>query len=310
MSATVDRFGRRFRARSPVLAIALAAAVVAGACAGPSAGSRSGLTVVTTSTVFADMVRQVAGSGVTVESLVPANGDVHTFSPTPAAARLLADARVVVMNGVGLDDWLESTVSDIGTSPTVLRLGVGLPADVYIAGDSDEPANPHLWLDVSLARQYAERIAAALSQVDPAHASTYRANGAAYDGRLATLDDWVRKEIGRVPASNRRFVSFHDAFPYFARRYGLEIVGVAVHAPGQDPSAAETAGLIDAVRAAHVKAIFSEAQFPPRLVDQLARETGATVVANLYDDSLGDPPVTTYEAVIRWDVTQIVAALA
>jgi ABC-type Zn uptake system ZnuABC Zn-binding protein ZnuA len=120
----------------------------------------------------------------------------------------------------------------------------------------------------------------------------------------------VRKEIGRVPASNRRFVSFHDAFPYFARRYGLQIVGVAVHAPGQDPSAAETAGLIDAVRAAHVKAIFSEAQFPPRLVDQLARETGATVVANLYDDSLGDPPVTTYEAVIRWDVTQIVAALA
>jgi ABC-type Zn uptake system ZnuABC Zn-binding protein ZnuA len=103
---------------------------------------------------------------------------------------------------------------------------------------------------------------------------------------------------------------FHDAFPYFAQAYGITIVGVAVAAPGQDPSAGYTADLIDAIKAAHVKAIFSESQFPTKLVDQLASETGAKVVANLYDDALGDPPVTSYEALIDWDVDQLVKALS
>ena len=104
-------------------------------------------------------------------------------------------------------------------------------------------------------------------------------------------------------------VVFHDALAYFARAYGLTIVGVAVEAPGQDPSAGEIAALVDAIRAAGVRAIFSENQFPTALVDQIARETGALVVASLYDDSLGDEPVTSYEAMIRWDVAQIVDAL-
>ena len=104
-------------------------------------------------------------------------------------------------------------------------------------------------------------------------------------------------------------MSFHDAFPYYARRYGLTIVGVAVEAPGQDPSAGYTAKLVQAIRDAHVKAVFAEAQFPPKLVDQIASETGTSVVANLYDDSLGDPPVTSYEAVITWDTDQFVKAL-
>jgi manganese/iron transport system substrate-binding protein len=277
---------------------------------GPSRVPGSALTVVTTTTVFADMVRQVAGDAVTVESLVPANGDVHTFSPSPSAARLLSEAGLVVMNGLGLDDWLDSTVSDVGTGASVLKLGADLPAEDYIAGDAGTPVNPHLWLDVSLAEAYADRIVDSLARVDPAHATAYRSNGQVYAARLRALDGWVHDEIATIPEANRRFVSFHDAFPYFARRYGLRIVGVAVRAPGQDPSAAETAQLVDAIREAGVKAIFSEAQFPPRLVDQLAAETGASVVANLYDDSLGDPPVTTYEALIRWDVTQIVKALA
>lgn len=270
-------------------------------------GSR--LTVVTTTTVFADMVRQVAGDAVEVESLVPANGDVHTFSPTPSQARLLSQAGLVVMNGLGLDDWLDGTVADVGTKATVLKLGVDLPEAQYISGDDGEAANPHLWMDVTYAKGYAARITDALAAADPSNAATYRTNGEKYATTLDRLDAWVRGQIGSIPDANRRFVSFHDAFPYFARRYGLRIVGVAVEAPGQDPSAGYTAQLIEAIRQAHVKAVFSEAQFPPKLVDQLASETGATVVANLYDDSIGDPPVTTYEAIIRWDVEQFVKAL-
>jgi ABC-type Zn uptake system ZnuABC Zn-binding protein ZnuA len=115
--------------------------------------------------------------------------------------------------------------------------------------------------------------------------------------------------ISTIPVTNRKLVMFHDAFPYFARAYGITIVGVAVEAPGQDPSAGEIARLIEAIKAAGVKAIFSEAQFPTQLVDQLARETGATIVANLYDDALGDPPVTSFEALIQWDAEQLVEAL-
>ena len=164
-------------------------------------------------------------------------------------------------------------------------------------------------MDPKYAELYADRIAIALEQADPQYTKDYAANAAAYRATLETLDTWVRQQVGTIPQANRKLVTFHDAFPYLAREYGIQIVGVAVHAPGQDPGAAEIAALIRAIRAAGVKAIFSENQFPTKLVDTLAEETGATVVANLYDDSIGDPPVTSYDAVIRWDVIQLVDAL-
>jgi len=162
---------------------------------------------------------------------------------------------------------------------------------------------------VRYAEGYVAEIERALAAADPANAAAYQQGADAYRGRLDALDARVRARIDSIPPAERRLVTFHDAFPYFAREYGLQIVGVAVEAPGQDPSAAEIAALIDAIKAAHVKAIFSEDQFPTKLVDQLAGSTGATVVSNLYDDSLGDPPVTSYEALMDWDVDQLEAAL-
>lgn len=296
--------------RFALIGLSLVATFLAACGNGPSGAPGSGrLDVVASTTVFADMVAKVGGSDVAVSSLVPKNGDVHTYSPTPSDARALATARIVFMNGLGLDDWLSKTVEAAGASPTVVRLGENLPGAQYLAGDPGEPANPHLWLDVTYAKAYASRIEAALVAADPTHAADYHANATTYQASLDSLDASVRAQIGSIPESNRRFVSFHDAFPYYARRYGLTIVGVAVEAPGQDPSAGYTGQLIQAIRAARVKAIFSEAQFPPKLVDQLAIETGATVVANLYDDSIGDPPVTSYEAIIRWDTDAFVKAL-
>jgi ABC-type Zn uptake system ZnuABC Zn-binding protein ZnuA len=163
-------------------------------------------------------------------------------------------------------------------------------------------------MNVKYAEMYVDRIAEALKSADPAHASAYDAGTAAYKQRLDALDATVRQEIGTIPEANRKLVTFHDAFPYYTRAYGITLVGVAVNAPGQDPSAAYTAQLIQAIRDAGVKAIFSEQQFPTRLVDQLASETGATVVSNLYDDALSDT-VPSYEAVITWDTNQLVMAL-
>jgi len=284
------------------------AALVA-ACGGTTpTGSSGRLVVVTTSTVFADIVANVGGTLVEASSLVPKNTDVHTFDPRPAAVRAVAGARLLVMNGLGFDDWLEKTITNAAAEGTPLvRLGEGQP-DLIVPPGATE-ANPHLWLDVAYAKRYADRIRDALASTDPAHRATFEANTSAFATRLDALDAGIRSSIEAIPAAARRIVTFHDAFPYFARAYGIEIVGVAVQAPGQDPSAGETAALIDAIKAAGVKAIFSERQFPTRLVEAIASETGATVVSNLYSDSLGDDPVTSYAALMQWDSDRLTEAL-
>jgi ABC-type Zn uptake system ZnuABC Zn-binding protein ZnuA len=214
------------------------------------------------------------------------------------------------MNGLGLDDWLEKTITNASKEGTPLvKLAEDLPGVELLPGEEAGSQNPHLFMDVKYAELYVDRIASALKQADATHASQYDSLTATYKKRLSDLDGWVRQQIGSIPEANRKLVTFHDAFPYYAREYGITIVGVAVEAPGQDPSAGYTAELIEAIKKAGVKAIFSESQFPAKLVDQLAVETGVQVVANLYDDALGDPPVTSYEAVIRWDTEELVKAL-
>ena len=303
---------RKVSSRIPTLGLAGLVLAVAGAC-GPVAGSprpSDTLAVVTTTTVFADLIANVGGSAVQVTSLVPRNGDVHTFEPKPADVRTVSQAKLLVMNGLGLDDWLEKTITNAAATGTPLvKLGENLPGVTLLPGEDPGTQNPHLWMDVKYAELYVDRIAAALASADPSDSATFQANAATYKASLDQLDASVRARIATIAPSDRRLVAFHDAFPYFAREYGITIVGVAVEAPGQDPSAGYTADLIAAIKAAGVKAIFSESQFPTKLVDQLASETGARVVATLYDDALGDPPVTSYVAVINWDVDQLVSAL-
>lgn len=298
-------------------------------CSSPGATADLGdgrLKVVTSTTVFADLVRQVAGDAVTVTSLVPAGTDVHTFDPKPSDIARVADADLVVMNGLGLDDWVARVVEDSGADARVVELAVDLPGVEYIEGGErgdeaesaaasddahagEEGLNPHLWLDVALAIKYVERIAGSLLEAG-ADAATVESQAAGYSRRLEALDDEVRQRFAALPADQRRVVSFHDAFPYFARAYGLEIVGLVVDAPGQEPSAGAIADLIDAIRGADASAILAEAQFPPDLVEAIAAETGVQVVSDLYTDALGDPPVDTFEGLIRWDADQISAALS
>jgi ABC-type Zn uptake system ZnuABC Zn-binding protein ZnuA len=256
------------------------------------------------------MVSNVGGDLVSVTSLVPKNADVHTFEPRPADVRTIASAKLLVMNGLGLDDWLSKTITNAASEGTpLLKLGVDLRGVTLLAGDAAGTQNPHLWMDVKYAELYVDRIAAALKSADPAHALAYGTQAVSYLQRLETLDGWIRAQIATIPEANRKLVTFHDAFPYYAREYGITIVGVAVESPGQDPSAGYTSQLITAIEKAGVKAIFSESQFPTKLADQLAAEAGCKVVASLYDDAVGDPPVTSYEEVVRWDTSQLVAAL-
>lgn len=299
------------RLSRPTATLVAAAALAAGCVGAPASGDSAGkVTVVTTTTVFADLVASVGGDLVSVTSLVPKNADVHTFEPRPADVRAIASAKLLVMNGLGLDDWLSKTITNASASGTpLLKLGQDLPGVMLLTGETAGTENPHLWMDVKYAELYVNRIATALKSADPAHAAAYDTQAAAYKQQLETLDGWVRTQVATIPEANRKLVTFHDAFPYYAREYGITIVGVAVEAPGQDPSAGYTAQLVTAIKKAGVKAIFSESQFPTKLIDQLAAEANCKVVANLYDDALGDPPVTSYEEVIRWDTTQLVGAL-
>ncbi|MFL5680352.1 MAG: metal ABC transporter substrate-binding protein [Chloroflexota bacterium] len=295
--------------RRRLWALVAVAAVVAACSGGGAAASPSDgrIEVVTTTTVFADLVRSIGGDRVVVDSLVPKGGDVHTFDPRPSDARRIDDAGLVIANGLGLDDWLAKLAKDTGTAARIVQLADSVPADRYIVEGGI--ANPHLWLDPDAASAYGGAIAAALAQVDPDHAATYQANRTAFDGKLRDLKAWGRSLVGTIPPGHRSLISFHDALPYFARAFGLEIAGVIVKAPGQDPSASDIAALVDAIRASGVRVVVSEAQFSDKLARTVAEETGATIVTDIHDDSLGDPPVDTYLGLIRYDLDRLVAAL-
>ncbi len=312
-----------------------AVALVLAACGGAANSGRpapatgpapapGAIRVVATTTVLADMVRQVGGAHVDVTSLVPPGGEVHTFDPTPSDLEKVADADLIVMNGLGLDEWLGTIAADSGSDATIVELGEDLAGVDYLAGDDhghEDPAaeesgahegeavNPHLWLNVRYGMLYAQRIGDALAAADPAHGDDFEAGTAAWLERLAELDAWASAQLSSIPETDRRIVSFHEAFPYFAAAYDLEIVGTIIDAPGQDPSAGEIADLIDAIRTSGAKAIFSESQFSPELAQTVAEEAGIRVESDLYSDSLGDPPADTYEGLIRWDVERVVAAL-
>jgi ABC-type Zn uptake system ZnuABC Zn-binding protein ZnuA len=298
---------------------ALVAGVVVVGCSGPddvalgSSGPTSApdaIRVVATTSVLADLVRQVGGPHVDATSLVPPGGEVHTFDPTPADIARVADADLVVTNGLGLDEWVQNLARDSGSQAPIVALGEDLDGVTYLEGDGAAGnVNPHVWMDVGNAIQYTKRIGEQLAAVDAAHASAYEASAASYDEQLTELDDWARDQIATVPTERRKVVSFHDAFPYFAKAYGLEIVGTVIDAPGQDPSAGEIADLIDAIRASGATALFGEAQFNPQLAQTIADEADIAVVTDLYTDSLGGPPADTYEGMIRWDVDRVVDAL-
>jgi zinc/manganese transport system substrate-binding protein/manganese/iron transport system substrate-binding protein len=265
------------------------------------------LDIVTTTTVFADIVANVGGERVSATSIIPAGVGPEDYEPKPDDAKLLAEADLIVSNGVGLDDFLDTLfASGSGEAAARLVLGDGIPT----IEEEDRP-NPHFWLDPTLVeRYYLPAIVETLSGLDPPGIASYEENAAAYAASLDDLDRELQAEVDQLPPPNRKLVTFHDAFPYFARHFGFELVGVVVDSVGQEPSAAELAALVEKVRAAHVNAVFSEAQFNPRLTDTLAQEAGITnVVTTLYNDALGPPPADSYIGLMRWNVAQIVAAL-
>ncbi len=317
---------------------ALASLVLVAGCNGSAAspspsestGAAADYTVIATTSVFADLAQLALGDNVTIETIIPPGVDVHTFEPSPADAQKLAGANLIVMNGLGLDEWALSLLEAAGKSEEdVLELAEGIDesnAWVYLKGEEHDEeegeehdeeegeehghggTDPHIWLDPKGAAIYVNRIAARVAAELPERAAEIESARDAGLAEIAVLDEELRVGFAAVDASTRKIVTFHDAFGYFARAYEIEIVGVAVEAPGQEPSAKEIAALIDAIKAAGVTSVFSEAQFPSKVLDQVAAETGATVLENLYSDALGDAPANSYLGAMRTNASAILAS--
>jgi ABC-type Zn uptake system ZnuABC Zn-binding protein ZnuA len=318
------------RTRSP--ALVLAAALILAGCGG-SGGDGSGggggddgrLAVVATTTQLADFTRAVGGDRVRVTGILKPNVDAHDFEPSPADIDAIARAGVLVTNGLGLEEWLDDTITASGFEGTRVEAATGITPlagghaeEEHTGGQehADEGTDPHVWQDVANAKVMVANIGRALAAADAAGAATYDANQRAYTAELDALDAEIEREVATIPAADRKLVTNHEAFNYYARAYHLEVVGSVI--PSFDTSAElsvrEVAELVDKIRATGVKAVFSEASLPPQTAETIGREAGVKVVAGedaLYGDSLGPDgsDAATYLAMMRHNTRVIVASL-
>lgn len=262
-----------------------------------------------TTSIIADFVKAVGGERVRVNVIVPPGSDTHSFQPTTAAIRGLAESRLLFANGAGLEPWLPKLKAAAPSVP-VQELTAGLK--LHPTPDGRAP-DPHAWWDPNLAAGYVRNVQEALTRLDPAGKATYANNAAAYIKQLQGLDAYAKKQFGRLPAARRQMVTNHDSLHYLATRYGLKIVGTVI--PGisteREPSARELAALVQAVRKSGARVIFTENTVNPRLAQTLARETGARIAPPLYTDALGPAGSAgdTYLKAFRANVDTMVQAL-
>ena len=265
------------------------------------------LKVVTTFTILGDMVRNVGREHIALTTLVGPNADAHVYEPTPADARALAQADVVVVNGLGFEGWIDRLVKASGYKGPVVVASEGV-APLTVEGNRPDP---HAWQDLANGRLDVANIARALAATDPAHADDYRRRAEAYDRELAALDRDIRGRLDAFPAERRKVITSHDAFQYFGRAYGIDFRAPVGLSTESEPSAGEVAALVRQMRDEGIHALFVENITDPRLVEQLAREAGAVIGGRLYSDSLSGPtgPAPTYLDMFRHNVGEIAKAV-
>jgi zinc/manganese transport system substrate-binding protein len=276
------------------------------------------LEVVATFSILGDLAKNVGGNQVDITSLVGPNGDVHVYSPTPVDAEAIRNARLVIVNGLGLEGWLPRLIESSGGNATTVVATHGIVPRKIAAGEilgrghGVGAADPHAWQSVPNAEIYVGNIRDAMVAADPAKATTYRANAAAYLTKLEALDRDVREAVARIPPDRRKVISTHDAFGYFAAAYDVTFVAPEGVSTETEPSARDIATIIEHIKKERIPAVFLENVSDPRIMRQIASETGAAIGGTLYSDSLtsekGEAP--TYIAMVRHNITTIASALA
>lgn len=295
----------------------LALLLLTGACRDSGEGDDVGLRIVTTVSPITNIAANIAGPDAQVTGLVPEGTNSHTWEPPPSTAKALARADVVFVNGLGLEEPVTEMAGEAAGDAEVVALGdATLPESEWVFDFSFPEAagrpNPHVWTSPVRARGYGERIMETLVDLDPAHASGYRERFREWASRVDELDVALRAATETVPVANRRLLTYHDSFAYFARDYGWEVVGAIQPSDFEEPTPREVAAVIEQIKTEKVPAVFGSEVFPSPVLAQIGRETGARYVDELRDDDLpGGPgdPAHSYLGLMRFDFSTIVESL-
>jgi zinc/manganese transport system substrate-binding protein len=285
-----------------------------------SAAAAGPLKVVATFSIMGDFVKNVGGDRVEITTLVGPDADAHVFSPTPADARRIADAKLVFTNGLRFDGWITRLIRSSGTKAVTVEAAKGVQA---LEG-KPEPGqgrghahrrtelDPHAWQDIANARIYVANIRDALVAADPAGKAAYESNAAAYLARLDALEAEVKAAIARIAPERRRIITSHDSFGYFERAYGVAFIAPQGVSTDAEASAGDVARIIQQIRRNKIGAVFLENIADPRLIGRIAKETGARIGDRLYSDALSGPdgPAATYIEMMRHNIRAFTAALS
>jgi ABC-type Zn uptake system ZnuABC Zn-binding protein ZnuA len=279
-------------------------------------GSSGPLKVLAVESFMADIAQNVAGERVKIETLMPLGVDPHAYQPTPQDVAKIAESQVLIVNGAHFEEWLDKTLQNAGGTHSIIEASSGLTSRKPSANealDPDHEGDPHFWLDPTKTISYIENIRNGLAKADPAGAEIYTANAELYIAKLVELDNWIMAQVSQIPPEKRLLVTNHESFGYFADRYGFAIAGTVIPSTSSEasPSAQQMAALIDTIKQMGVKAIFLETGANSQLADQIAQETGAKVVTNLYTHSITGPggEAPGYIEMMKHNVRLIVDAL-
>jgi ABC-type Zn uptake system ZnuABC Zn-binding protein ZnuA len=285
------------------------------------------LRVVATTNIVGDVVSNVGGAAIELTTLLPVNADPHAYEPTPGDFRAVSDAHVVFINGLGLEVFLEEMVRNVGGDVPIVSLSEGIDALTFgedlqheedvSTGDEEKhdhgAFDPHVWFDPTNVMVWTDRLAKALSILDPVNHALYEKNARDYQEQLQDLDEWIFEKISQIPEEDRKLVTDHRVFDYLAARYGLDVVGavIPVYSSAAEPSAQEIAELQSQVRDLGVKTLFVGVSVNPNVVQALVEDTGINMVS-LYTGSLSEPqgPAGSYIAFMKYNVESIVNALS
>jgi ABC-type Zn uptake system ZnuABC Zn-binding protein ZnuA len=299
-------------------AIAVIGAVLLTGCAAGTGDDDGRIQVVTTVSPITNIVENVAGDRVAITGIVPEGTNSHTFEPAPTDAAVMEDADILFMNGLHLEEpTRELADGNLRDGVPIVELADRtITEDEYIFDfsfpESEGFPNPHLWTNPPYAKEYARIVRDELSKLDPDGAETYDANHRAFAERIDALDAAIREATGTVTEEDRKLLTYHDSFPYFAREYGWDVVGAIQPSDFAEPTPQDVADLIDQIREEGIPAIFGSEVFPSPVLEQIAAETGAEYVDDLRDDDLpGEPgdPDHTYIGLMVFDFRTIVEAL-
>ncbi|MEA3536684.1 zinc ABC transporter substrate-binding protein AztC [Rhizobium sp. CC-YZS058] len=288
------------------------------------AASAAELKVVASFSIIADLARNVGGDRVSVSMIVPVDGDAHTYEPKPADAVALKDADVVLVNGLGLEGFLSRLIETSGTKAPVITVSKAVKPikgeeEAHEEGEAEAGGeehhhgafDPHAWQSIKNGEAYVRAIATAFCKADKAGCESYKTNEKAYLAKLVALDTEVRSQIAEIPKDKRIIITSHDAFGYFSKAYGLTFLAPEGISTEADASAADVAKLVDQVKADKASAVFVENITNPRLIEQIASETGLKVGGTLYSDALSPPdgPAATYIDMFHHNVATMKAAI-